>query len=165
MHNSSFSESFRDICASKKLNPKPRSSKMALGKSSKLELVYSYVRVPMETNSLGDIGMLWASLTATVASLVLISWNISQKSWKKFASFVWMKVYLRHSCIWRWGLMVEASMITKLLMSFVLRKELSEKWLLLIPRIRMVLLSAVSKLLETWLGVFWNKVNCLTPFV
>ena len=81
--------------------------------------------------------MLWASLTATVASLVLISWNISQKPWKNFARFVLMKVYQRHSRLWRWGLMVEAGMITKLLMSFVLRKALSEKWLLLIPRIRM----------------------------
>ena len=111
-----------------------------------------------------DIGMLWASLTATVASLVLFSWNISQKSWKNFASFVLMKVYLRHSRLWRWGLMVEASMITKLLMSFVLRKALSEKRLLLIPRIRMVLLSVVGKLLETLLGFLLKQANLPNSF-
>ena len=53
LHNSSFSESFCDICAANKLNRKPPSSKMALRKSSKLELVYSDVRGPMETTSLG----------------------------------------------------------------------------------------------------------------
>ena len=53
LHNSSFSESFCDICAENKLNRKPPSSKMALRKSSKLELVYSGVRGPMETTSLG----------------------------------------------------------------------------------------------------------------
>ena len=52
-HNSSFSESFCDICAANDLNRKPPSSKMALRNSSKLELVYSDVRVPMETTSLG----------------------------------------------------------------------------------------------------------------
>ena len=52
LHNSSFSESFCDICAANKLNRKPPSSKMALRKSSKLELVYSDVRGPMETTSL-----------------------------------------------------------------------------------------------------------------
>ena len=53
LHNSSVSESFCDICAASKLNRKPPSSKMALRKSSKLELVYSDVRCPMETTSLG----------------------------------------------------------------------------------------------------------------
>ena len=53
LHNSSFSESFCDICAANKLNRKPPSSQMALRKSSKLELVYSDVRGPMETTSLG----------------------------------------------------------------------------------------------------------------
>ena len=53
LHNSSFSESFCDICAANKLNRKPPSSKMALQKSSKLELFYSDVRGPMETTSLG----------------------------------------------------------------------------------------------------------------
>ena len=53
VHNSSFSESFCDIWAANKLNRKPPSSKMALGKSSKLELVYSDVRGPLETTSLG----------------------------------------------------------------------------------------------------------------
>ena len=51
LHNSSFSESFCDICAAKKLNRKPPNSKMALRKPSKLELVYSDVRDPMETIS------------------------------------------------------------------------------------------------------------------
>ena len=54
LHNSSFSESFCDICAANKLNRKPPSSKMALRRSSKLELVYSDVRGPMETTSLGE---------------------------------------------------------------------------------------------------------------
>ena len=54
LHNSSFSESSCDICAANKLNRKPPGSKMALRKSSKLELVYSDVRGPMETTSLGD---------------------------------------------------------------------------------------------------------------
>ena len=53
LQNSSFSESFCDICAANKLNRKPPSSKMALRKSSKLELVYSDVRGRMETTSLG----------------------------------------------------------------------------------------------------------------
>ena len=53
LHNSRFSESFCDICAANKLNRKPPSSKMALRKSSKLELVYSDVWGPMETTSLG----------------------------------------------------------------------------------------------------------------
>ena len=53
LHNSSFSESFCDICAENKLNRKPPSSKMALRKSSKFELVYSDVGGPMETTSLG----------------------------------------------------------------------------------------------------------------
>ena len=52
LHNSSFSESFCDIAANK-LNRKPPGAKMALRKSSKLELVYSDVRGPTETNSLG----------------------------------------------------------------------------------------------------------------
>ena len=46
-------ESFCDICAENKLNRKPPSSKMALRKSSKLELVYSDVTGPMETTSSG----------------------------------------------------------------------------------------------------------------
>ena len=54
LHNSSFSESFRDICAANKLNRKPPSSKMALRKCSKLELFYSDVRESMETISLGE---------------------------------------------------------------------------------------------------------------
>ena len=53
LHNSSRSESFCDTCAANKLNRKPPSSKMALRKSLKLELVYSDVRGPMETTSLG----------------------------------------------------------------------------------------------------------------
>ena len=53
LHNSSFSESFCDICAANKLNRKLPSSEMASRKSSKLELVYSDVRGPMETTSLG----------------------------------------------------------------------------------------------------------------
>ena len=53
LHNSSFSESFCDICAANKLNRKPPSSKMALRKSSKLKLVYSDARGTMETTSLG----------------------------------------------------------------------------------------------------------------
>ena len=53
LHNSSFSESFCDIGAANKLNGKPPSSKMALRKSSKLELVYSDVRGPIETTFLG----------------------------------------------------------------------------------------------------------------
>ena len=53
LQNSSFSEPFCDICAANKLNRKPPSSKMALRKSSNLELVYSDVRGPMETTSLG----------------------------------------------------------------------------------------------------------------
>ena len=53
MHNSSISESFFDICAANELNRKPPSSKMALRMSSKLELVYSDVRGPMETTSFG----------------------------------------------------------------------------------------------------------------
>ena len=52
-HISSFSESFCDICAANKLNRKPTSSMMALRKSSKLELVLSDVRGPMETTPLG----------------------------------------------------------------------------------------------------------------
>ena len=51
--NSSFSESFCDICAVNKLNGKPPSSKTALRKSSELELVYSDLRGPTETTSLG----------------------------------------------------------------------------------------------------------------
>ena len=54
LHISNFPESFSDICAANKQNPKPHSSKMALRKSSKLELVYSEVRGPMETTSLGE---------------------------------------------------------------------------------------------------------------
>ena len=53
LHNSRFSESFCDICGANKLNRKPPSSKITLRKSSKLELVYSDVRGPMETTSLG----------------------------------------------------------------------------------------------------------------
>ena len=53
LYSSIFSESFCDICAANKLNRKPLSSKMALRKSSKLELVYSDVRGLMETTSLG----------------------------------------------------------------------------------------------------------------
>ena len=53
LQNSRLSESFCDICAENKLNRKPPSSKMAFRKSSKLELVYSDVRGPMETTSLG----------------------------------------------------------------------------------------------------------------
>ena len=53
LHNSSFWESFCDVCAAKKLNRKPPSSKMALRKSSKLELVYSDVRGPIETTLFG----------------------------------------------------------------------------------------------------------------
>ena len=53
LHGSSSSESFYDICAANKLNRKPPSSKLPLRKSSKLELVYSYVRVPMQTTPLG----------------------------------------------------------------------------------------------------------------
>ena len=53
LHNSSFSESFCDICAANKLNRKPPSSKMALRRFSKLELVYSDVSGPMKTTSLG----------------------------------------------------------------------------------------------------------------
>ena len=101
-----------------------------------------------------DIGMLWASLTLAVASFVLIAWKIGQKSGKSFANFVLMKLYLKHFRLWRSGLMVEASMITNLLVSFFLGKELREKWLLRIPRIRLVLQSLVGKLLETWLVSF-----------
>ena len=39
LHNSSFCESFCDICAANKLNRKPPSSKTALRRSLKLELV------------------------------------------------------------------------------------------------------------------------------
>ena len=53
LHNSSFSESFCNICAANKLNRKPPSPKTALRKSSKLDLVYSGVRGLMETISLG----------------------------------------------------------------------------------------------------------------
>ena len=53
LQNSGFSESFCDICAANKLNRKLPSSKMALRKYSKLELVYFDVRGPMETTSLG----------------------------------------------------------------------------------------------------------------
>ena len=53
LHNSSFSESFCDICAANKLNRKPPKSKIALRRSSKLELVFSDVRGPMETTYLG----------------------------------------------------------------------------------------------------------------
>ena len=53
LHNSSFWESFCGLCAGNKLNRKPPSSKMASRKSSKVELVYSYVRGPMEFTSLG----------------------------------------------------------------------------------------------------------------
>ena len=52
LHNSSFSEFFCDICANK-LNRKPHSSQMVLRRSSKLELVDSDVRGPMEITSLG----------------------------------------------------------------------------------------------------------------
>ena len=73
LHNSSFSESFCDICTANKPNRKPPSSEMALRKSSKLELVYSDVGGPMEATSLGGDWYVVSSLTATVASLVLIS--------------------------------------------------------------------------------------------
>ena len=53
LHKSYFSEIFCDICAANKLNRKPPCSKMALRKSSKLELVYSDVRGPMDTTSFG----------------------------------------------------------------------------------------------------------------
>ena len=53
LHNSSFSGTFCDICAANKLNRNPPSSKMALRKSSKLELVQSDVKGPMEATSLG----------------------------------------------------------------------------------------------------------------
>ena len=53
LHNSSFSESFRDVGAANKLNKKPPSSKMALRKCSKMELVYFDVRGQVETTSLG----------------------------------------------------------------------------------------------------------------
>ena len=44
LHNSSFSESFCNFFAANKVNRKPPSSKMALRKSSKMELVYFDVR-------------------------------------------------------------------------------------------------------------------------
>ena len=53
LRNSSFSESFCDICAANKLNRQRPSSNMALRKYSKLELIYSDVRGPMETTPLG----------------------------------------------------------------------------------------------------------------
>ena len=56
LHNSSISESFCNICAANKLNRNTLSSKMALQKSLKLKLVYSDVRGPMETTSLGGHG-------------------------------------------------------------------------------------------------------------
>ena len=53
LQNSDFSDCFCNICASNKLNRKPACSKTVLRKSSKLKLVYSDVRGPMETTSLG----------------------------------------------------------------------------------------------------------------
>ena len=53
LQNSDISDCFCDICASNKLNRKPACSKTVPRKSSKLELVYSDVRGPMETTSLG----------------------------------------------------------------------------------------------------------------
>ena len=53
LQNSDMSDCFCDICASSKLNRKPACSKTVPRKSSKLELVYSDVRGPMDTTSLG----------------------------------------------------------------------------------------------------------------
>ena len=53
LQKSDVSDCFCDICASSKLNRKPACSKTVPRKSSKLELVYSDVRCPTETTSLG----------------------------------------------------------------------------------------------------------------
>ena len=53
LQNSDISDCFCDICASNKLNRKPACSKTVPRKSSKLELVFSDVKDPMETTSLG----------------------------------------------------------------------------------------------------------------
>ena len=50
---SNVPDSFCDLCAENKMNRKPSNSKGTARKSSKLELVYSDVRGPMETTSLG----------------------------------------------------------------------------------------------------------------
>ena len=97
LHTSSFSESFCDIFAPNKLNRKPTSSKMALRKSSKLELVYSDVRGPMETTPLG--GHRYVVSFIDSYSRFVRAYFMKHKSevLEKFASFVLMKVYLRHS--------------------------------------------------------------------
>ena len=98
LHNSSFSESFCDICAANKLNRKPPSSKMALRRSSKLELVYSDVRNPMETTSLGGHRYVVSFIDSYSRSACDYFMKHKSEVLEKFASFVLMKVYLRHSC-------------------------------------------------------------------
>ena len=97
LHNSSFSESFCGISAANKLNRKPPSSKMALRKSSKLELVYSDVSSPMETNSLGRHRYVVRFIDSYNPFARV--YFIKQKSevLAKFRQFVLMKVYLRDS--------------------------------------------------------------------
>ena len=55
-------------------------------------------------------------------------------------------------------------MVEKFLMSFVSRKDVREKLVLPNPRIRMVLMSVVGKLLERRLGVFYSKLIYLSCF-
>ena len=97
LHNSGFSASFCHICTANKLNRKPPSSKMAFPESSKLELVYSDVEGPIETTSLAGqryVVSFIGSYSRFAGAYII---KKSQKSWKTFASFVLMKVYLRHS--------------------------------------------------------------------
>ena len=133
LHNSIFSESFCDICAANKLNRKLPSSKMALRKCSKLELVYSDVRGLMEATSLGG--------HRYVVSLIDSYSRFARAYFIKHKSEVLKKI--RQFCIHE-GVPKTLSSLTlrsdgggvydnKAFVSFVFRKDLCEKRLLLVP--------------------------------
>ena len=127
LHISSFSESFCDICNANKLNCKPPSSKMALRKSSKFELVYSDVRGPMETTSLGGHRYFVSFIDSYSRLACAFFMKHKSEGLEKLRQFCIDEVVPMTFSSSTLSLMVEASMITKLFMSFVLRKELGEK--------------------------------------
>ena len=64
----------------------------------------------MQTISVGGC-FLSVNLTAIVDLLVLVSWNIGLKFRIGFGALVSVQMCLKHTCFWRWGLVMKGSAI------------------------------------------------------
>ena len=152
--NSSFSESFCDICAANKLNRKPPSSTMALQKSSKLELVSSDVRGPIKTTSLGGhryvVSFIDSYSRFACASLIKHKSEVLEKFRQFCTDEGILKTFSSSTLRSDGGGEYDNKLFDEFCFAQGIKREMTASYS---PH-RKVLLNVVGKPLETWLGLF-----------